>query len=211
MAIASLPLFGFSTAAKADIITYILSGTNSGQIGTTTFTNALITLSLTGNTSGVINPQPGIFANFGTGMITISGIGTTTVTDPLEIVASATPNPLGDLGTFPFVLVLALEPPTFDDGQGFGGLGSNGLLGYDLKSAIGPLTAAPGGVARPVGSIVHTALGNLTFTSDLTTTATGTFRAVVTTTPEPSSFVLLIAGTVLVAGVRSRRAGRQRR
>src|SRR5690348_8984991 len=96
--LASLSLLGISNPAKADVITYILSGINSGQIGSTTFTNALVTLSLTGTTGGVVNVSPGIFENIGTGTITIAGIGTATVTDRLAIFASATPNPLGDLG-----------------------------------------------------------------------------------------------------------------
>ena len=206
MAIACLSLLGITAPAKADIITYILSGTNSGKIGATTFTNALITLSITGNTDAVIGAGSGIFENTGTGTITIGGLGTATVTDPLAIIASAVPNPLGNLGTFPFVLVIALEPPTFDDGKGFGGMGSNALLGYDLTTAFGPVTTSPAGVARPVGAAVHTSLGDLTFVSDITQGSTGTFRAVVTTTPEPSSFVLLATGTVMLVGVRTRRS-----
>ena len=61
MAIACLSLLGIAAPAKADIITYILSGTNSGKIGATTFTNALITLSITGNTDAVIGAGSGIF------------------------------------------------------------------------------------------------------------------------------------------------------
>ena len=210
-AVAAVALFGAPRQARADVIVYSISGTASGQIGASTFTNALVTLSLTGNTTGVVTAL-GIFANTGVATISIAGIGTATITDPTAIYASPTPNPLGDLGTFPFVFFGTLDsPPSIDDATGLGGIASNALLGYDLKSAFGPLTTSPAGVGRPLGVIAHTTLGNLTFAQDLAPTSTGTFRAVIVASPEPSSVVLLMTGGVLLIGVRARRAPRKQR
>jgi hypothetical protein len=39
-------------------------------------------------------------------------------------------------------------------------IGSNALLGYDLRTFFGPLTAIPGSVGYPERLFVHTTLGN---------------------------------------------------
>jgi hypothetical protein len=196
---------GLATTARADIITYSIWGTASGQIGATIFSNSLVTISLTGNTTGVVS-MLGAFANPGTTTVNIAGVGTATITDLTAIYASPTPNSIPGLGTFPFVFIGTLDnPPAIDDATGIGAILSNSLLGYDLKSAFGPLTASPAGVGRPTGQIVHTTLGTLSFTSDVSPTSTGTFQAVITTTPEPSSFALLLTGGALLIGVRTRR------
>ena len=105
----------------------------------------------------------------------------------------------------PYILFGTLDPgPVVDLDVSLGAIGSPALLGYDLRTAIGPITAAPGGVGTPLGKVTHTNLGALTFAQDIQPTTVGTFQATVTT-PEPSSFVLLFTGGVMLIGVRARR------
>jgi len=78
----------FSGAAWAGPITYTDMATASGTIGGTPFTNALVTVMLTGNTSNVaFGPVPfnAFLMNPGAATINIAGRGTATFTDLVEI------------------------------------------------------------------------------------------------------------------------------
>src|SRR5262245_61163426 len=80
------------TTSKADAtpITYTVQATADGQLGTSTFTNALVTLTFTGDTStvmpgsGFINPiGPVSFITApGTATLNVAGIGTGTFVGP---------------------------------------------------------------------------------------------------------------------------------
>jgi hypothetical protein len=82
-----------------------------------------------------------------------------------------------------------------------GGTATDGLLGYDLKTSIGPITGS-GGVGYAEGEFVNTTLGELRFTHNLELAKESTFTATVTPTsvPEPMSGLLFLSGTAVLAG-----------
>jgi hypothetical protein len=43
------------------------------------------------------------------------------------------------------------NPPSLASITSYGAIGSNPLLGYNLATSFGPLTASPGGVRYPTG------------------------------------------------------------
>jgi hypothetical protein len=96
------------------------------------------------------------------------------------------------------------HPPALDSFTGIGYVGSNALLGYDLRTSIGPITALPGGIGYPPSLFVYTTLGNLSFTENLSPTAEGTFAATAAV-PEPTSLLLTAIGLLGVATTRVRR------
>jgi hypothetical protein len=199
--ILTVALLGSASVAHANSITYTETGIASGMIGASSFTNALAQVTLSGDTANVVTLTDGsvsINVNVSTlTRVTIAGIGTATVTVPTAIYSFPTPVLIDPgLPVLPYVVFGTLDnPPAVDSFTGMGGLGSNSLLGYDLRTAIGPITGSPGGVGHPVGLFVPTTLGNLSFTSDITPTMVGTFSA---TVPEPNSLVLLSFG---IAGI----------
>jgi hypothetical protein len=203
--IASASIFCcFASSAMAGLITYNFSGTASGMLGGTSFTNALVQETVIGNTANIVSllvgpsgSQISIFAEpVSTVTITIAGLGSTTVTDPSAIWSVPTPVVI-DTGfpDLPYVVVGTLDnPPALNSITGYGAIGSNALLGYNLATSFGPLTASPGGIGYPTGLVVDTSRGSLSFTSNVVPTGQGTFSAV---TPEPGSILLLGSGLVL--------------
>ena len=86
-----------SVESKADSITYSLTTTASGTLGTTPFTNALITMTLVGDTSNIFagnliggSAYVGTLGEFGSGTVIISGIGAATLSDPAFILSTFT-------------------------------------------------------------------------------------------------------------------------
>jgi len=213
--ILTVALLGSASVAHATSITYTQTGITSGMIGGASFTNALATVTVTGDTANVVTQTiEGYLFNVNVSTltrVTIAGVGTATVTVPTAIYSFPTPILIDSgLPVLPYVVMGTLDsPPAVDSFTGLGGLGSNSLLGYDLRTAIGPITGSPGGVFYPVGLIVPTNLGNLSFTSNLTPTMVGTFSA---TVPEPNSLVLLSLGIAgLAFQLRFRARGRSTR
>jgi hypothetical protein len=210
-----LAVVGFAPPANATPITYELSGTASGKIGGTTFTNALVELTGTGDTAGVVSFADGTFANtFDKLTVSIDGVGTATATVPTEIL-SIPFVVLGDPEIPPVLLVIfgrTDSPPALDGITGLGALGSFALTGYEL-TAIGPITDL-GGLGFPVlcGTPGHdpcmqTSLGFLSFTTnDIFTDEKATFTA--TTVPEPATVLLVSGGlAAIVRRSRSRKRG----
>jgi len=186
--------------AKAVPITYEIKGVASGAIGGASFTDALVIVTLSGDTNNVTPvPEPGtpyFWRNAGTTTVNIQGKGTATVTDPTSMYSLLVPEDNDDdiPGPLPFVAVFV------NDDIGLAAVGSDDLLDYDLRSPFGPLTVDFGGVGYPTGYFLHTTLGDLSFTSNIPP-GVATFTA---RTPEPSSFVLLGIGVIVFAGSRLR-------
>jgi hypothetical protein len=199
-------LLGFAAVVEADPITYVQSGVASGMIGGSAFADALVQVTVNGDTSNVVSDVDVVegyafFANVSSATtVTIPGVGTATVTDPTVIVSIPTPVVIDNgFPELPYVIIGTIDnPATLGELTGLGGIGSNALLGYDLQTSIGPITAIPGGVFYPTGLFVHTTLGNLSFTANISPTDEGTFAA--TVVPEPMSLLLLGSGIVVLAG-----------
>jgi hypothetical protein len=175
--------------AKADPIIYQIVGNASGAIGGSSFTNVLVTVTLTGDTSNVAMTTlcPTCVVNLGTTTVNIPGIGTAMVTDQTGVFSSVATVVLDP--SFPFTTYVAIgtldHPPATDSQTPIAGIGSNSLLNYGLRTPIGPITAIPGGVGYDSCCFIHTTLGNLTFASNIEPTGQGTFTA----SAAPTSFV----------------------
>jgi hypothetical protein len=203
-----LAIFSLAPNAHAAPITYEISGVASGTIGATTFTNASMELTGIGDTANVTSLFSGtIFGNpFNTFTVTIAGAGTATITDPSEIWAFPAPS---GLATLPVVVIGRVDaPPALDSITGIGFVASNALTGYEGTTGIGPITDA-GDIGFPACSgpdedpCVHTTLGLLSFTSNLTlppTTTEATFVATLASVPEPATLFLLGTGAAALVG-----------
>ena len=196
-------LFGIATAVEAGPITYVESGTASGMIGGTAFNDALVEVTATGDTANVVFIGGIAFANLSSATtVTIAGIGIATVSDPTAIYSFPTAvdiDPKNGFPVLPYVVIGTLDnPPALDSFTGIGAQGDNALLGYDLTTAIGPITGSPGGVGYPTGLVVHTTLGDLSFTANISPTSEGTFTAALV--PEPASLFLFGSGLAVLAG-----------
>ena len=197
--------FCFAFSGLAGPITYNFSGTASGMLGGTSFTNQLVQETAIGNTANIVSllvgpsgSQISIFAEPVSATITIAGLGTTTVTDPSVIWSVPTPVVISSgFPDLPYIVLGTVDnPPALNSLTGYGALGSNALLGYNLATSFGPLTASPGAVGYPTGLVIDTSMGGLSFTANIGPTAQGTFAA--TTAPEPGSFLLLSSGLALL-------------
>jgi PEP-CTERM motif len=200
-------LVGRAAPTEASPITYTETSFGSGTLGLNTFTNALITLTLTGDTSGVAPSAvyPSLLLNSGSATITIDGIGTATLNSPDGYAAVAAPFNL-ETGTPPAGFAIV----QFDDATGVNfthilAVSSIELTGYDLQTSIGPTTGAGLGLVDGSHYSYSTTLGLLQFVPDsggdpVTMTATAV--------PEPSSLSLSfvsIGGLGLLAAWRQRR------
>jgi hypothetical protein len=178
--IIALVLFGTllwtSSPALADSATYTETAVASGSLGDASFSDALVTIMLLGDTSTLTTDPFGVLEVFGPATVTVEGIGTATFTDSLAVFD----NPFGGFGATAGIFdssifsdVLDTIDPTFGT--------------YDLTTSIGPITGSslfvPGtGFATTDGNFV------LTSTSDTSTSSASV------AVPEPSSLFLLGVG-----------------
>jgi hypothetical protein len=168
--------------ASATPITYTFSGTASGTLDATSFTNALLTVTATGDTSAVFANcfgNPGIFCfNPSPATIRIAGIGSMTVTGPTYIFDNNNSGVagFGDLTLVNCCDVIQISDPSF--------------LSYNLRSSIGPIVNASD---PSVGDWVAeaTSMGSLTVRNYVNYSFTATTGTAV---PEPTSIVLLGTG-----------------
>jgi hypothetical protein len=163
-AVAGLILTLAATRAVASTITYTETAVGSGSLGGDIFTNVTITMTGIADTSGQF-----FFSNqWGNGLasltIDISGIGTVTYNGSIPAFAFANPNALPDTAVGFGV----------DSGGAAAGILATiaqGLTGYQLVTAIGPVTGigfveqAPPVVSTTGGNFILTRVGDSTFTA----------------------------------------------
>lgn len=178
-----------ATLVYGSPISYSLTTTASGTLGGSSFTNAIVTVTLNGDTANVMpgpSPFTDIVVNQGNAAVNVSGIGTGTFTDPIVIAST-----LNDLTIFGTPTVIIVDNTI----SGTGILLQTGPVfsTYDLRSSLGPVTGT-GGVASGshITPVFPTTAGNLTWTVGQQL-GTSTFTAVVAA-PEPAGLILLGSG-----------------
>ena len=171
-----------AAAASAGTITFTETITTSGSLDGTGFTNQLVTLTLTGNTSSITNPSSGLYELIGAASVSVSGIGTDTFTDTMEAFDNQSLNWAGiaDETTGGIVVLLT----------------TNAAFGsYALNTSIGPYSG--GSLGNP-GTSFPTALETFTITGALNVDHPSAFTASTAGAPEPGTFMMLGAGIGLV-------------
>lgn len=167
--------------AMADTMEYQIATTASGTLGTSSFTDALVTLTLIGDTSTEVFSPDGHAAVFGTEVVTISSLGTATLLGSTTVVY----NPPSGFVTFEHLD----DPSDVTSGTAIIGIIDPSLIGYDLETPFGPLTSTGGpasGSMTPTFFPTNVGDLHLDFGSGA---GTATFTA--TAVPEPSSVLLL--------------------
>jgi hypothetical protein len=177
--------------AEAAPIIYTETAVGSGTLGTTSFTNAAITLTSTADTTNVTNPLASFFGVTNTSaQVTVDSLGTATFTISTDTFDNQT-----------------FSPPAAGVGATSGGsildTLNTAFATYNLKSSIGPVSGAAFIVP---GQAFGTNLGNFVLNS---ISGNVTFQATIgTAVPEPTSLVM--GATALAAGaiysLRRRRA-----
>ncbi len=182
--IAAVALFG--SIIQAAPITYTLTSTASGTLGASTFTNASVTVTLSGDTSGITagtGSFSGALINTGTATVTIGGLGTATFTDPIVMVSTynAVLTALDGMNAvivldnvFGSGILLQVGPVFSGYGLGLmapvtgtGGVGSGSHMVPTFPTTAGNLTWA---VGQALGTSTFTASATATTTSPGTTT-----------------------------------------
>ena len=173
-------------SAQSQGIQYTEQAIGSGSLGTTSFTNATVIITFNGDIANVINPSSGVFINrVGSSTLTVSGIGTTTFTNQLQVFSAQNGSSAGGISDQP-------------SGADILDTSSGAFSTYDLKTAFGPTT---GRSLFNSDTSYGTSLGNfiLNSASDSTFTAAGSGGA---STPEPGNIGMLagmgIAGSVFL-------------
>jgi hypothetical protein len=173
-------IFSGARLARAGMITYQDQVTETGTLGLSAFTNALVTVSLTGDTNNVHPGSVQLLFNTGRITVTIAGLGTATFA---ELVSNAFTD-LNGPGGSARCGIGATGGSVLDTG--------NPLCGtYDLKT---PITVTGQSFFR----------GDLTYGTDLgafhmsSVASTSTFTA--TVVPEPSSISLIGVVIALFVG-----------
>jgi hypothetical protein len=167
--------------ARAESITYTEQVTASGSLNGTSFTNAQVTLTFTGDTVNVTSLGGGLFVNqTGTTTVAIDGIGMDTLKSPAGAFVSQSLSEAGFLGGS--ATISATTNSVFAT--------------YDLTTSI----TASGSPVGSTGFGFPTSLGTLTLTGFGGTSTFTATRGAPTATPEPASLTLLAVGMLCMAG-----------
>jgi hypothetical protein len=155
-----LVVLSWTVIAAAAPITYIYTGTGSGSIGGTPFTDAAFSITGVGETADLASCGGGCQEiNHTATSVTISGIGTFQITSPLRTFLNNTPG------------LSRQNPP----GGDLYNLYVGDFTGWDLVSDWGPINTT-GSIHQWASPQVNTSGGILVFTDNGTTP--GTFQSV---------------------------------
>jgi hypothetical protein len=220
LALSAVALFGSGLPARASLITYTVATTGTGTLDGVSFTNAVVTITLVGDTSNLFtyeNPNgngfqyevPGISA-----MVDVSGVGSDTFTDPTYVGAVTGPAPGAWIadgtvdGTAATVLEVyeansEVDNLTTSIGPVTGFAGINPSLSFPTASGAFTLTSVCGLLQSGGDSATFTesTSGAVGGDGDVCGGQIGGGGA----SPEPSSIVLLISGLAVAAALRYRR------
>lgn len=211
---AALGSLGLALPAHAAPISYTITAIASGSLGGVDFADALMTVTLVGETSAVTQPLPDdlpdLLANHGVATVTIAGLGTATFNHPDGYAAVAFPMIPGEIPLASLGIWEGFDPAA-ESGTGILAIGSDSLGGYDLRSPLGPVSGvSTGGATEPGGSFYEyaTTAGPLVIAR---TGEEGTATvSIAIPVPEPASLSLFGAGALSVLAATRRRRQRQR-
>jgi len=145
---------------QAAPIRYTLTARATGTLGASSFTNAQVTVTLTGDTSGVMpgpSPFEDVLVNSGVATVNVAGVGTATFKNQIVIVSTLNNTSLLGTGSGVLILdntsttgILLQVGPTFST--------------YDLRGTLGPVSGT-GGVASGsrITPVFPTTAGDLTW------------------------------------------------
>jgi hypothetical protein len=168
--------------ATAGPISFTESIVTSGSLNGTSFTNQLLTLTLSGDTSSITSPLSGIFKLNAPASVTVLTVGSDTFTDSIIAVDNQNFNEagFGDFTTNAAIL--------FTTNVAFGS--------YALNTSIGPLSGTSAGSISP--SAFATTGGTLVLNGPFNVDHPATFTASASI-PEPGTLGILGMGIGLLA------------
>jgi hypothetical protein len=171
-----LTLLGFldESPVNAGIITYTETFTDSGTLGVDSFTNQLITLTATADSSSVHFTGLDYYVINNTTTVSITGLPTATFTDFMLT------------NDYPSGTHAGLEDGNV--GLEIMDVQNSAFASYDLTTSTGLLTGPVGGNWGGGAATYGTDAGSLIF--DVPTITLGTFEASLASVPEPSSYGL---------------------
>ena len=188
-AIATLAAAGWVTPAHATPVTYEEKVNATGSLGSSPFSNALLTFDLTADTSAVSCAPPICAVAALTATVDVTSIGTATLTDPIDVLDNSNfgGQPIAGFG----VHNQPRLPVTVN----------SAFATYDLTTSIGPLSGAK---ISFLPTTFNTTAGALAITgfSDAPSTFQATVEAAV---PEPGTLMHFGTGAVALVGRRLRR------
>ena len=151
----ALAAFAFAAPAMASPITYTEVGTGSGTLDGTSFTNQLVTITMTADTSNITMTM-GLIENHGATTVTVSTVGTDTLTNPFVFV-NQTFVPTAAAGFGDTVLLTSIMD-TFNSA-----FASYALLA--IGPTYGPSFISGDTVATGSGTFRLSSMGDTTFTA----------------------------------------------
>jgi PEP-CTERM motif len=182
VAAATIVVIGNAQSAKADVITYIFSGTGNGRLGANFFTNAPFTLTTSADPAQVTDLLPPVLkVSDYSASVSITGIGNATFTTNFQTLHFNNPNASeSGVGLF-----LYYQGPKLIFMQGAA------FLPYTLTTSFGPQV----GNSTFSANLFPTTAGDFL----LTAVSSGSFQAVLQTVPEPATLSLFgLLGVVMV-------------